>query len=530
MTPLGWLFAISTLAAMIAIWALSTALAVGRSRLSRAAGWTLPVLLVGGSLLVTCALYAGTVLIQLDATLWQVSLAMLVAATLAGLTIAVAGMRGQASARSWPMRRLAAGASALTLTALVAIVLLDRARLAEIGERRTRTDAARAALVRSPTPDQEAYRELRRLFAEGSGKAALDAVPDLKWPMPPAGSDRDRWVATMTPHMAACGPLLDQLERTARLAEADLGFDPRTVSFDTLLPELSELRSIARIASIDAQLAAARGDRASALERCVQIDQVAEHVAATPTMIHQLVAFAIRSLGTATVAAIAADVDVDDPRLLSDEFNRSIAERIERSFVIEHAMVESLLLDITTRQVTGDFLPDMPELPPVARPLYRLVLLPTELRSLDALHAASMEAARVLPKRAAPAMTAPYETRPAGLLVALLASARNKVIDAARAMQATPSLRRALQLLQGTPPEAWDELKLPIDPLSPNGGSLRLLRDTSGIDAIIVYTVGANGVDDGGPQDLVDAGGGSSRLGLDGARSGDDIGVRFRPK
>jgi hypothetical protein len=530
MTPLGWIFTISTVAAMIAIWALSTALAVGRSRLSRAIGWTLPVLLVGGSLLATFALYAGTVIVQLDATLWQVSLAMLVAATLAGLTIAVAGMRGRAPARSWPMRRLVAGASALTLTALVAIVLLDRARLAEISDRRTRTDAARAALVRSPTPDQDAYRELRRLFAEGNGKAALDALPDLKWPMPPAGSERDRWVATMTPHMAACGPLLDQLERTARLAEADFGFDPRTVSFNTLLPELSELRSIARIASIDAQLAAARGDRARALERCVQIDQVAEHVAATPTMIHQLVAFAIRSLGTATVAAIAADVDVDDPRLFSDAFDRSIAERIERSFVIEHAMVESLLLDAATRGVTGDFLPDMPEIPPVARPLYRLILLPTELRSLDALHAASMEAARVLPKPAAPATTAPLETRPAGLLVSILASTKTKVIDAARAMQATPSLRRALQLLHGTPPEAWKELKLPIDPLSPNGSPLRLLRDTKSVDAIIVYTVGANGVDDGGPQDLLRAGGGSPATAPYDARSGDDIGVRFSPK
>jgi hypothetical protein len=500
MTGFGWVFVVAMVAMIVCLGATSTAFAARESRLGR---WTVTaglVVVFGVLALAALGLHFGARLLAVDPSLRTITIAMIAASFAGCVVVAVVGGRGGGGgrARSWPPFVLLACAVVLGLGAIGALVGLDGERLRAIEERRQASAAARALLVVAPVPDREAYRELLRIFRGGNGEQVLDAHADLALAIPAPGSERDAWLATLAPLLDECRPLLAQLEVAAALPAADFGFDPQTVTLGTLLPDLAPLRSIARVAALDAQRLAAAGDRAGAIERIVAIDRMADHLADTPSFMHLLVAMAIRSLATATMAAISADVDVDDRRLFTPDFDARMPERLRRALVVERAMFETVLLEIASTGAQEEIAIDVPDLPAVVRPLYRLVALPRDLARFEETSLRAAERALLLPTpRAAIDALDSDEVRP-GVYEALIGMGFDSIIGAAGVSTTAVPLRGAIVALQGRPANDRDSVVLPIDPLDPNGRPLRMARK----DGIVaVWTVGRNGQDDGGPTD-----------------------------
>lgn len=508
---------IGTLAALLCTSAMATAVAMRRRKRKPLVYLVLaapPLVLLG---LATLAAAAGPRLLSADPFLRDALLVLLATSILGSVAILVVGSRrakesDPARAAGWSSRPLFLGAFAGLGATVVAVALMDAGSRAEIERRREANASRRAALVDRWTADELADAEYGMAFALFDTPPVRALLQLRDEPGAPSPGDQSRGVtvpneaevAAFAPLLDACPDLLAALTRAAARPAARLGFDPLTAGYDMLLPDLARMRTAARIAATAARVAAARGDGAEALERVVSIDRFAEHVAQSPTIIHLLVACAIRAQATETIAAIAGLVPLDEAAILDGSFDDALSDRMRRTAALERSMCESVVIAFASDPAAIDVevMTELPNLPTAVQPFYRLLLMPTEFVSIDGTFDALDEAARAGTR--IPASTA----RPAGLLAAILLPAMEKFVDALIASRATVPLRRASILVRTAASDDEILANLPIDPLDPAGGRLRAHREP---DAWVVYSVGPNGRDDDGP-----------------GWGGDDVGIRLR--
>jgi hypothetical protein len=462
-----------------------------------------------------------TALFGLDSTLQTTVTVVAAVAAVGSLAILVQGWRrGHDGAE----RRGARWRLSLLLLALAlglglgttGTVILDRSRWAEIDRRLAENAARRAALVASPetgasqkTPQaDEAYNRAHDLA--GDARMRLQTAED-SLPPPPIerlshlGPLTAEELAAIGPIVQGCAPTFEALARVHDFPSARFGFDPTKPDPIPSLPELARLRGLAGLSASAARVAAARQDRDATLAHLLVIDRIASHLVEQPTVSHLFVAVALRSMATETIASVAGQVDLRDERLFDPRFDREVAARMRAALAFERCNAESTLLGF----VGGDgralenagFDPDL--LPGSSQLMLRLVGLPSELAALDrgfaALDAAVADG------------TAFTDAPRTGLIAGLLVPALAKSIDVSRVRSQSAELRRAAIAIRTTPADAFDVSTLPRDPLGTGDERLILVRDG---DRVTLYSRGANGLDDGGPN--------GARIGA-AARGSDDV-------
>jgi hypothetical protein len=316
-------------------------------------------------------------------------------------------------------------------------------------------------------------------------------------------------------------------------------------SFEMLLPELQHLRQAGRLVRIAALQAAASGRSADAIHDVGLLARISRHAASEPLLISGLVGIAIDAMALDTLAAILPQLTATDRPLLNDELLNDLlvlSPSLTRHFYGEEAFglrTFAALADASLgMEILGMVQPTANQQPPSlsllygspALTFYRIFLLPDDLAGYrHAMRTQQQIAAQAMPYAEKQTQIAALESqlnekRPGilsavilpSLAGALRAEARSQVRH--RAAQAAVAATR-MRLETGSLPENLARLvpsAFPAPPLDLFTADQPLqYRMTD--DALLIYSVGPNGVDDGGP----------SRPEADGQSSNDDIGLRL---
>ncbi|MEM7229478.1 MAG: hypothetical protein AAF432_11765 [Planctomycetota bacterium] len=192
--------------------------------------------------------------------------------------------------------------------------------------------------------------------------------------------------APITPELRAvlnrANTVINEARRGSNLATSDFGLD-YSEGFEMMLPHLSELRQVARLMRVDAQVRLVDGDSAGAADRIAAMYRIGEHVGQDGTVVSSLVGNAIFSFGdgfvdvmvdqggldAATSAALASalgDVDPRDPfhyvdavameqELAITSLDRMFSETGDVTSILEMMTLEGELRDELQSMTREDF-------------------------------------------------------------------------------------------------------------------------------------------------------------------------------
>lgn len=519
MTFPGLLLLASALIGTLATAVLATALSVRCASFIRSVAVFIvvlatPIFALGA---VTSLAISMTWMAGVDPTFRNGAVALLLLAVIFSLLIRLWGATEASDgtsprAKAWPRGVPLIVAMTSFITAVAVIAFLDARQKDELERRETDNFARRSALVVPAEESELADAAYERAFAIADCDAKerirdrleeFDSLPHSAFEA--AGPLAPEMAAEIELMLAEMPELFVHLADAAAFPKARFGHDPRTLQFASLLPELGKFRGLARLAAAAARVAAAQGKQEETIAHLRTIDRIAEHVGQTPTLIHMLVSYSVLSLGTHTLAAVAGQVAIDDQLLLSPPIEAELIDRARRTLALEGSSCESMILSFAGGEVIDMLGPHTPvtRLPFFARSGYRLLVMPTEFRSIDDWFESAQQAL------SSGTRLQPAASRPPGVLAALLLPALEKAVNATWVMSATSALRRAAVVARASglsgdaSTESWSAVAatLPRDPLDPAGSPIRLRNDP---DVTVLYTVGANGVDDGGPGPLSD--------------------------
>ncbi len=391
-----------------------------------------------------------------------------IAAAVGGIWIVRGGLgrAGAAAARAWPLVGLTAMFVLATAVAAGTLLFIDNAVVAEARVAR----AESAAMMQSVMPpavsaDDDAAPLYRQAFELVEADAALDGDAAM-----PATADASS--AAVADLLLRHGTTLDIVRRAADRPGCRFVRDWSRPSVDALLPEEGALRKAVRLLALAARREAATGDVRAALADVVRMHRIAAHVAAEPTLVAGFVAVATDGLALETLAAVLPAVTKTDAAALDDPALSDVVRStpsLQRPFLGEEAMGLATFAALTdTAAFEGGDVPGSTGAEPVGM-LVRCFLLPADLRT----YRSSMNAYRQLVAAAA---------------------ARH------RAAEVLLAATRA-RLARGELPDSSDAIvperlpAVPRDPFVTAGG----LRVKTGADGWLVYSVGPDGEDDGGP-------------------------------
>lgn len=139
--------------------------------------------------------------------------------------------------------------------------------------------------------------------------------------------------------------VLDYALLGTRVESCDWGL-PYSKGFSLLLSHMSPLRSLCRLVIADARLLASQGDYQAALDRCLAVQRIAEHIG-DDTLISYLVAMGMRNLEYACVKDVMGRVCTDGEMLrrIGDEVAKPPKREISaiRPLRIEMEIVMNLM-------------------------------------------------------------------------------------------------------------------------------------------------------------------------------------------
>jgi hypothetical protein len=379
--------------------------------------------------------------------------------------------------------------------------------------------------------------------------AALDADPVAGAPDSPLGTS-----STVDAQDAAVADLVARHSETLSLLREAAGRDVcrftrdwTRPSLDMLLPELQSVRQAARLVQLTARRKATTGDIAGALADIAVLHRIGQHAAAEPILISGLVGVAIDTMALDTLAQVLPKLDASDLDRLDAPTIRDLVHMVpsfKRHFFGEEAfgtmMFASLgdgaspmnslaLLSMMGASGPAPTIWSTP-LEPLIGMLYRVFMLPEDflayrstLRDYQQLLAVQKSFSDST--REANAIEDSLNTDRRGILTSLLAPAlsnciRNGVRSQAlhRAVAVAVAATR-LRIEKGSLPESLDDLVpafLPFSPADPfaDNAPLRLTQTDSGL---VIYSVGPDGENDGGPV----------APGTEPAAGNDDVGLRL---
>ena len=486
------------------------------------------------------------------------TLTVALSALVGGICIARGGLSSLpfssvAVATRWPVIGLFALALIAKATAFGTLLILDNAVAAEA--RAMRVEAAammQAALPPAPADADNAA----RLHAQAA--AAIAVAPELTAADGPINDRTTDVTSTAVGDLLARhSALLDTIRRAADLPGCRFPRDWTRPSLDMLLPEVQAARTEARFLALAARREAAEGKHAEAIADAVRIGRIGRQIGSEPLLISHLVGLAIDAMALDVLADILPRLGPGDAPLLDDPGLRDLVgspPSLARAINGEEAFGLSTFADFADGRsglndldrlyrLSND--PNVAMAPGgdagriVTEPLsavWRVFFLPSDI----AAYRRRFQRYRQLTSASADQSTTWPEMKRAldgvedelgragtdGALSRLIAPATGSLL---RAQSTAAARHRAAEVLLaatrqrlagGSPPESIDALvpaRLPAVPRDPftKGDPLRMRIDG---DETVVWSIGPDGEDDGGPL----------RDGEARDLDNDDVGLRMR--
>lgn len=491
--------------------------------------------------------------VRVHANWFAPTVTVCLASIVGGLWIRAAGLsrRPGASgfvAAAWPVVGLAAMCVMAKAVACGTLLFIDNAVAAE--GRALRVEAAHlmaSNLPPTPSADDDAAPLYLRAFAaleavkETDGDTASENESPLSKPLV-----ADVSAAEVTGFLARHSDALALVRRAADRSGCRFVRDWSRPSFDLVLPEMQQMRKVAALLAVAARREATAGDFATALRDIVRLHRIAMHAASEPVLVCGLVGQAIDRLALETLATVLPLMQRDDLPLFDDPAVRdciAMPLSFQRHFLGEEAFGLATLADLADGRTHLSELvamdADAPRQSPFGEPLavlYRCFMLPSDLASYKGFMRRHQ---RLIGSMAGADLDAPSDfigtaneiesdiaLRRAGMFTALMTPALSGVVKTQAKATALHRLAEVLvaathvRLAGGALPDTVGALvpaSLPAVPRDPFTNGKPLVAKRSG-DAWVVYSVGPDGEDDGGPP-VPDA---------QPPEGNDDIGLRLR--
>ena len=459
--------------------------------------------------------------------------------TIGGWWIYRAGLSRPASgagfvANAWPAFGLAAMALAADVTAYGTLVSIDHHALAQA--RSLRAEAAEI-MAATMTPAPAADDDAAPLYQRASAAIEADkAVSDPKSPLDdPLTADMaaEEVAAILARHAAT----LELLRRAADKPGCRFVRDWSRPSLDMLLPECAPMRKGGRLLALAARREAASGEMAAALRDVVRIHRLGMHAASEPILIAGLVGQAIDQNALETLAAVLPAIGKQDLPLLDDPaFTDFLGTPVsyQRHFYGEEAFgISTIALLAEHGSASWDMIQDAGRLARLVGFSFRWFVMPAELagyrETLQQYRTIAGDGTQPFPriKERIAGIERDAQRGKAGMFGKLMLPALGQVFVSEskgrvfrRAAEVLVAATR-FRLANGSLPETATALVpdyLPAVPLDPftTDAPLRTKRTDDGW--LIVYSVGPDGEDDGGPLPR-----GTQR-----PQENDDIGLRMK--
>jgi hypothetical protein len=442
-------------------------------------------------------------------------------------------------AADWPLIGLAAAFVMAKAVSFGTLLIIDNAVAAQAPYLRLEAAQLMQTNLPSAVPDlQNAASHYKQAFA------ALEADPVLKEQDSPITkpTTTDIGTSAVTDLLARHAGTLDLLRRAADRDTCRFQRDWTRPSFDMLLPETQSMRTAARLLVLAARREAADGNAANALRDVARIQRIGRHAASEPILISNLVGIAIDTMALETLAQVLPTLRKSDLATLDAPELRDLITAppaFASHLYGEEAFGLSIFADLADdeRGVTnlvyllGNGQPQSSSLhiPPLSL-LYRVFFLPADLvgyRSIMTQYQAAASRTEPYPDltKRIDAIETQTRDRSPGVLSSMIVPALGAVFKAqtrsiANHRAATALVAATKQRLEtGAVPETFDELAAQLvppasrDPFTADQPLVMQRTD----HALLVYSIGPDGEDDGGPV----------APGADKVEGNDDIGLRM---
>ncbi|MCE9629435.1 MAG: hypothetical protein K8S94_01770 [Planctomycetia bacterium] len=470
------------------------------------------------------------------------------AALVGALWIRAAGLSRRAGegdfvAAGWPVVGLAAMFVLAKAVAFGTLLFIDNTAAAE--GRALRVEAAQlmaSSLPPAPAADDDAAPLYLRAFAAIEADSALvaDDSPASKPGIADVASPAV--TAILSRHAAT----LDLLRQAADRSGCRFVRDWSRPSISMTLPEMAPMRKAAKLLALAARREAAEGEAAAGLHDVVRLHRMGLHAAADPILVCGLWGQAIDLIALETLADVLPALQRQDLPLLDDQARTDFPGTplsYQRHFLGEEAFGLAMLADLADGRHGLSMLALLSAMDgsgprewfgsePLSF-LFRCFLLPSDMASYRAIMrryqeiTAAHATGRPYPdvKQQSEEIADPLATRRKGIFTALMVPALASVVRSQAQGQAR---HRAAEMLvaitrervtTGRLPETPESLvpgivpAVPRDPFTVDQPLLTKWAD----DAWLVYSVGPDGEDDGGPR----------APGTDAVEGNDDIGLRL---
>ncbi len=321
-------------------------------------------------------------------------------------------------------------------------------------------------------------------------------------------------------------------------------------SLDMVLPEMQSIRQTARLVQLSARHRGAMGDVAGALDDVAVLHQMGQHAAAEPILVSGLVGLAIDTMALDTLTQILPRLTPSDRGRLDDPAIRDlvyIVPSFKRHFFGEEAFGSMLFASFCDRASSADSfdllatvgssgsssgLPGSLNAPfrPLTAMMFRVFMLPEDVHA----YRSTLQAYQQLL-----AVTKPYseQTREAKAIEDRLSDRRRGLVTSLLAPALSSCLRQTLEsqalhraaavavaatryrIEKGSLPKSLTDLvpsSLALTPADPFVADAPL-RFKQTDDALLIYSLGPDGEDDGGPLPP----------GTEPAAGNDDVGLRL---
>ena len=424
-------------------------------------------------------------------------------------------------AARWPVVGLAAAFVMAKAVSFGTLLFIDNAVAAQAPYLRLEAGQLMQANIPPVVPDsQNAAPPYQQAFA------ALDADPTLKEENSPLTTATTIDVANpaVTETLARHAATLDLIRRAADRDTCRFQRDWTRPSIDMLLPEMQSLRTAARLLVLDARREAADGNAADALHDVARIQRIGRHSSSEPLLISNLVGLAIDAMALETLAKVLPTLRKSDLAALDSSDIRDLVTTppaLASHYYGEEAFGLSTFADMTDSRFgvanALEMFANQPRQPFLFRILpltllYRVFFLEADLsgyrsimRKYQQLAAGSEPYPEV--KKKTDAMETELRDRSPGMMSSLIMPAlggvfRAQAQDVARQRAATALVAATKQRLEtGAVPETFDELAAQLVPPASRdpftADQPLVMKQTD--DALLVYSVGPDGEDDGGP-------------------------------
>ena len=442
-------------------------------------------------------------------------------------------------AARWPVVGLAAAFVMAKAVSFGTLLFIDNAVAAQAPYLRLEAGQLMQTNMPPVVPEQQNAAPLYQ-----QAIAALDADPTLKEEHSPLTTAMTIDVASpgVTDLLARHAATLDLIHRAADRDTCRFQRDWTRPSFDMLLPEMQSLRNTARLLVLETRREAADGNATDALRDVARIQRIGRHAASEPLLISDLVGLAIDTMALETLAKVLPTLRKSDLAALDSSDIRDLVTTppaMASHYYGEEAFGLSTFADMSDSRFgvmnALEMFANQPQRPFLSRILpltllYRVFFLEADLAGYRSiLHKYQQLAAGWEPypevKKKTDAMETELRDRSPGMLTSLIVPAlgavfRSQTRSVANHRAATALVAATQQRLEtGTVPETFDELAAQLVPPASHdpftADQPLVLKRTD--DAVLVYSIGPDGEDDGGPV----------APGADKVEGNDDVGLRI---